>query len=89
MVGLEGDDVTQLQEFLKSQKYLPASMKKTTIFDATIEAGVKKWQKALNTVQDGIVQRGDIIYVDSLPVNLILSSKVVKGADLALIDEET
>ena len=87
-LGVEGDAVTQLQTFLKSQKYLPASMKQTRIFDATIETGVKKWQKALNTVQDGVVQRGDIVYVDTLPVNLILSSKVVKGADLALIDED-
>lgn len=80
--GVKGEDVTQLQTLLKTKKYLPAGMKTTTEYTTTIETAVKKWQKDLGIEPDGIVKRNDLLYVKTLPVNIILSADAKIGTPL-------
>ncbi len=63
--GIEGPDVAQLQALLRQLGFLagPADGR----FGPTTEAAVKRWQKAIGATADGIVEPGELLFIDRLP----------------------
>lgn len=78
--GMAGPDVAQLQVLLQKLGFDPgdADGKATT---RTTQA-VKSWQKASGVAVDGVVRRGDVIYVPKLPIRLALAADLATGVQL-------
>lgn len=80
--GTTGDDVAQLQTFLRGLGLYKAG--NTGTYNSVTTAAVKAWQKSLQLPQDGSVQRGDLLFVPNLPLRASLDEAIVKrGANLA------
>lgn len=76
-VGVSGADVTQLTRFLVSKRYLAAT---TSRYTAAVQRAVRTWQKKIGVPQDGVVHRGDVIFVKSLPMRIALGARFQVGA---------
>ena len=73
-----GADVRQLQRFLvRAGSY---KGKVSGSFDAATEASVKRWQRELGVTADGVVRRGDLVFLPSLPARLAPTDALVVGA---------
>ncbi|MDH5422215.1 MAG: peptidoglycan-binding protein [Acidimicrobiia bacterium] len=77
----EGPDVVQLQEMLTELGHYSGEI--DGIFGSGVRAAVRAWQKSLGVKDDGVVRAGDIVFVPSLPVRIVLDSQVTVGARLA------
>lgn len=80
-LGLEGEDVAQLQTMLRELGFYGAAI------DGKAEGGtvraIEAWQKSLGIVATGRVGVGDVIFVPTLPARVSLSGDVVgRGATL-------
>lgn len=79
-----GTDIRQLERNLKALGYAHESMKVNRHWDSHTTAAVKRWQKALGMKVDGIVELGEVVFVDGpirvteLPIDL--GSAVGPGA---------
>ena len=76
--GARGADVRQLQRFL-----VRAGSYKGRVsgrFDVATEAAVKRWQRKLGVAADGVVRRGDLVFLPSLPARLAPTNALVVGA---------
>jgi peptidoglycan hydrolase-like protein with peptidoglycan-binding domain len=76
--GVRGADVAQVQRMLAALGYRPGDP--DGVFDFTLAAAVRAWQRQLGVLADGVVRRGDIVFVRSLPARLALDPAVVVGA---------
>jgi peptidoglycan hydrolase-like protein with peptidoglycan-binding domain len=80
--GTEGEDVRQLQSMLASLGFY-TSATDGKFEKKTLEA-VKEWQESLDLAADGVVQTGDVIFLESLPSRVSLDTSVVsRGMSLA------
>lgn len=79
--GDHGEDVEQLQRLLSDLGYYASEP------DGRFRAGtywaVRAWQRDLGVTLDGVVRRGDVIFVPTLPARLALSPELVVGAPVA------
>lgn len=75
--GDSGPDVTQLQEFLKSQGFYNGTADGQ--FHESTGLAVKSWEAARGYEPDGIVQLGQIIFFKNLPARLTLRAGVETG----------
>jgi hypothetical protein len=53
------------------------------VFDVAVSSAVRSWQRDLGVTVDGVVRRGDVVFVPSLPARLALARELVVGAALA------
>lgn len=77
----EGQDVVQLQRFLADTGFYGGQI--DGIFGDVMQAAVRSWQRSLDLDDDGVVRRGDLIFVPELPARIILSEDVTVGASLS------
>lgn len=77
-VGMTGDDVRQLQDYLRAAGYLATAPDGK--FQAATAAAVRAWQAALGLERTGLVQAGDVLFVASLPARVVLDDAVAVGA---------
>lgn len=84
--GLSGDDIRQLQEFLKSQGYLTGSVDGR--YGPATRSAVNRWSKARGVPQTGTVPAGQIVFVTTLPAVLApakdarIGARISSGQDL-------
>lgn len=73
----EGDDVRQLQEYLRDAGYLRAAP--SGRFGPATVVAVRAWQKDAGYEIDGAVRSGDIVFVPELPARVRYSEDVRTG----------
>lgn len=78
--GDRGADVAQVQAMLAALDYAPGEP--DGAFDAAVDSAVRAWQRDVGVTVDGVVRRGDIVFVPSLPARLALAPEVAVGAVL-------
>ncbi len=76
----EGRDVAQLQRLLGSLGIYDGEADDT--FGAATREAVREWQKRLGVVADGVVRRGDVVFVADLPTRVVLTEEMTVGAPL-------
>ncbi len=79
--GVVGADVRQLSNFLVNKKYLGA---KTSTYSNAVQQAVRAWQRSLGVKQTGQVQRGDVVFVKTLPMRVALDSKFAVGEQVSV-----
>jgi peptidoglycan hydrolase-like protein with peptidoglycan-binding domain len=80
--GAVGAHVGQLQAMLIDLGFYKGAVDGK--FERGTESAVRAWQESLGVAQDGVVQRGDIIFVPTLPARVTMDSSIVKrGAQVA------
>ncbi|MEX0796023.1 MAG: peptidoglycan-binding domain-containing protein [Acidimicrobiia bacterium] len=80
-LNAEGPDVVQVQELLAVLEFYDGEI--DGIFGSGVRAAVRDWQDALGLEDDGVVRRGDVVFVGSLPARVVLTDEVSVGAPLA------
>lgn len=75
MPGVAGADVAQLQEMLVALGYYDAGIDGE--YGSTTRRAVEDWQRALGVEPDGVVGRGDVIYIPDLPARVVLDPEVI------------
>lgn len=80
-IGMKGPDVVQLQDLLVATGHYTGRPDGT--FGRSLDRAVRAWQKSLGIEQTGVVLRGDIIYVSSLPARLALTPEVGVGREVS------
>lgn len=78
--GDHGADVAQVQGMLAALGYAPGDP--DGVFDAAVNSAVRAWQRDLGVAVDGVVRRGDLVFVPALPARLALAPEVAVGAVL-------
>lgn len=78
--GVRGEDVAQLQRMLADLGYYGGPV--DGIFGGGVDAAVRAWQRDLGVEPDGLVQRGDIVFVPRLPARLALDPALTVGMGL-------
>lgn len=73
-MGITGPDVAALRAFLD----LPEG----EAFDETVEAAVATWQEGLGIEPDGVVRRGDLVFLAQLPTRAYVADGVTLGAEV-------
>lgn len=76
----EGPDVVQLQGLLTSLGFYAGEI--DGVFGSGVRAAVRDWQDSLALDDDGVVRRGDVVFVGSLPARVVLTDDVSVGAPL-------
>jgi peptidoglycan hydrolase-like protein with peptidoglycan-binding domain len=76
-----GADVAQLQTLLAELGFYTGDI--DGVFRFTTRTAVRAWQESLGVPVDGVVRRGDVIFVPELPVRVAFSSELVVGASLS------
>lgn len=79
--GSRGPDVAQLQTLLADLGYLDGEPDGN--FGAGTRRAVRDWQDDLGVDDDGVVRRGDVVWVPELPVRVAFADAVRVGARLA------
>lgn len=79
-VGARGADVQQLETFLVGQVEFTGTV--DAEFTSRTAAAVRAWQTALGIAPDGLVRRGDIVFVPSLPARITLGTDFRVGAEI-------
>lgn len=80
-----GEDVAQLQELLAQLGFSDDEVDGS--FGTATRDAVREWQDSLGVDDTGVVEAGDLVFVESLPARLVLSESVLPGSRLA--DGET
>lgn len=83
-LGMVGPDVSQLQEFLAAQGWSVGPVDGR--FGPGTEAAVRGWQEAIGTVPDGVVDLGEVLFVDRLPRVVTRDDALAVGRVLAIGD---
>lgn len=79
-IGFRGADVAQLQALLSHLGFYAADA--DGVFDAGVRNAVREWQDSLGIPVDGVVRRGDVVFVDTLPVRVVVDPTVTVGTEL-------
>ncbi len=77
----KAQDVVQLSRLMRSIGIRKS--RETSTFDAGLSNDVKRWQKRLGLTPTGVVEAGDIVYVESLPAYMRLDEAAITGAEIA------
>lgn len=77
----KGQDVVQLSRLMRSIGIRKS--RETSTFDAGLANDVKRWQKKLGLTPTGVVEAGDIVYVESLPAYMRLDEAAITGTEIA------
>jgi len=73
-----GADVEQLERFLAERQLLAGTPDDR--FTAATGAAVRRWQRELGVAPDGVVRRGDLVFLPSLPTPVLLDPEVTVGS---------
>jgi peptidoglycan hydrolase-like protein with peptidoglycan-binding domain len=76
-----GPDVAQLQTLLAGLGFYQGEV--DGVFRTGTRTAVRAWQESLGVTVDGVVRRGDLIFVPGLPVRVALASELLVGAILS------
>ncbi len=78
--GIRGADVAQLQELLTTLELFggPAD----GVFGESTELAVRAFQRQVDIFEDGVVRRGDVLFVPELPARLVPTERLVVGTSL-------
>lgn len=79
--GTSGADVLQVQRLLSDLGYYAGTA--DGIFGSAVSAAVEAWQRDLGITIDGIVRRGDVVFVSDLPARLALPDDLAVGSSLS------
>lgn len=77
--GTRGPDVAQLRAAL--------GVGEGDLFDRRTVAAVKAWQKSLGVEQDGVVRRGDVLFLPALPAKGFVAADLAVGSPVQEGDE--
>lgn len=77
-LGAQGQDVTQLRSFLRSEGFLRGSSR--GVFGEDVVGAVRAWQGSLGVDQTGVVGLGDLMAFAQLPVAVQISQDLKLGA---------
>ncbi len=78
---MEGADIAQLQTFLSEHDYLGSFDSGTWGYSTT--RAVRAWQKDVGLPVDGVVSAGSVVFVPTLPAQIMVDTKVIRvGARL-------
>lgn len=72
-----GSDVAQLQGLLTDLGFYEGEA--DGVFGVGVRDAVQEWQRSLGVTDDGVVRRGDVVYVGGLPARVLLSEEVTVG----------
>ena len=72
--GTVGPDVAQLQTMLA--KHEPGSLEVNGVFDRRTQDAVRLWQRSLGAAPDGVVQAGEVAFIEGLPRRGILAVSI-------------
>lgn len=78
--GTKGPDVKQLEQYLQSVGLL--SQAPDERYTASTAAAVRQWQESLGMPKDGVIRRGDLVFLPSLPTPVALSDEVAVGRSI-------
>lgn len=74
-VGLEGQDIVQLQEFLRSTGRYTGPVDGS--FGDQTRRAVEAWQKSNDVPADGVVRIGDVIFSEVVPIRVWLEPTLI------------
>lgn len=77
----EGTDVAQLQQLLSALEFYSGEV--DGVFGGSTRAAVREWQDSLGVDDTGVVEAGDLVFVEGLPSRMVLSESVLPGARLS------
>lgn len=80
-LNVAGADVAQVQELLTELGFYTGDI--DGVFGVTTSTAVRVWQGSQGVPVDGVVRRGDVIFVPQLPVRVALGSELVVGASVS------
>ncbi|CAN5365619.1 hypothetical protein BH24ACT7_BH24ACT7_03390 [soil metagenome] len=75
-----GEDVAQLQRFLVAAGFYDGEV--DGVFGTGTRTAVRGWQDSLGVDDDGVVRRGDVVFLPVLPAEVVMGEGVVVGAEL-------
>lgn len=76
----EGPDVAQVQALLAEMGFFVGEV--DGVFGRDMRDAVRVWQDANGLPDDGVVRVGDVMFVPSVPVRVVLGDMVIVGASL-------
>ena len=76
-----GADVRQLEEMLVALGF--QSSPADEVFDARTSRSVMSWQKSLAVDPTGVVVKGDVLFISTMPVPIVLDPGIVRGKTLS------
>ena len=76
-----GADVAQLQELLTATGHWSGAV--DGVFTARLRGAVQQWQRSLGLPRDGVVRRGDIVFVPELPARLAPAASLRVGTEVS------
>lgn len=78
--GTRGADVAQLQELLTTLELFDGDA--DGVFAESTEIAARAFQRQIDVVDDGVIRRGDLLFVPELPARLVPTESLVVGASL-------
>lgn len=84
-IGTRGPDVAQLESLLAGAGLFSADP--DMVFDSTTRTAVREWQDSLGVEDDGVVQPGDLVFVQQLPAQITFTGGFEVGARVAAGDQ--
>ncbi|WP_448073955.1 peptidoglycan-binding protein [Georgenia yuyongxinii] len=76
--GISGDDVRQLQDFLRRAGFRTAAPNGK--FDARTTGQVKAWQRSVGRESNGTITLGEVLFVPTLPATVALGDGISVGS---------
>lgn len=76
-----GPDVVQLQALLTELGFYAGEL--DGVFGAGVRSAVQAWQDSMGVEDDGVVRRGDLVFVPELPARLVVASDLEVGTPLS------
>jgi peptidoglycan hydrolase-like protein with peptidoglycan-binding domain len=73
--GINGVDVAQLQQLLIDLELYGGPV--DGVFGIQVRDSVRAWQRELGITVDGVVALGDIVFVPSLPISVVLNEEII------------
>lgn len=73
--GTNGGDVAQLQQLLIDLGYYTGPL--DGVFGASVQSAVRSWQRVVGATVDGVVELGEVIFVPTLPIKIVVDQNVV------------
>lgn len=77
-IGATGADVEQLEGFLRGQGLFTGTP--DAAFTETTDQAVRRWQRQVGTTPDGVVRRGDLVFLPELPTAVFVDPDLEVGA---------
>jgi peptidoglycan hydrolase-like protein with peptidoglycan-binding domain len=85
--GIDGPDVAQLQQFLKAKGFYTGGLDGR--FRSSTTSAVKRWQGSIGAAETGVVDEGDLVFVETLPARMevipVVGQRLAPGSDLVRV----